>query len=243
MPRHRRSRGRGCARPARIGRAVAGGRRGPRRAPRPAADASRARPGLAPRSSSSSRAAPALSALVLRAVAGPEVAAARPAPSPGPRRPRRSSPTGFASVPPSGPATPVTPTAEVRAEAPPRARRPSPPRPGPTDRAVRVEHRRGTSSSARLGLVRVRDDAAEEVAGRARDLGERVRDEPAGARLGGRDRQAPRRGSAPCSRSASGDERAPATLACGCGLDRRAGGANSHVSGTPGLPSARGSRR
>ncbi len=47
----------------------------------------------------------------------------------------------------------------------------------------------GTSASVGLHRVRVRDEAAEEVRARAGDLGDQVRDEPAGAGLGGGERR------------------------------------------------------
>ena len=91
------------------------------------------------RARSSSRAALGAGALVRAAVAGPQVAA-HLAGAPMPATATYTRPTGFSSVPPSGPATPVTPTPRSACEALARALGH---RHGDLrgDRAVRVEGR------------------------------------------------------------------------------------------------------
>ena len=147
------------------------------------------------------------------------------------------SPTGFCGVPPSGPAIPVTDTARcapVRsrppmamaiatwAETAPWAARMS--SPTPTDCALLV--------------VRVGHEAAEVVRARARDLGDEVTDETAGARLHGRHRQAVQRASLAEAGGQPGQvgERIVLHRYRRCVFSGGAGGANSQVSGTPDLP-------
>ena len=116
-----------------------------------------------------------------------------------PRRARRSgvetwkytSPTGFSSVPPSGPATPVTRDADVDGEPLAHAAQPSPPRPPRTRRRASSISAAGTPSSVGLDLVRVRDDRAREHVARAGHVRQARGDEPAGARLRRRQAEAP----------------------------------------------------
>ena len=103
------------------------------------------------------------------------------------RRSATPGPTGFSSLPPPGPATPVTPTPT---SAPRRARAPS-----ASARATSAETAPCAldqlSRHARLGdlhLVRVRDDPAVEVLRGAGRLGQPRRQQAARARLGGGDR-------------------------------------------------------
>ena len=160
-PRPRPPRRRGSARPRAIGRA---GRAGASPAPTAAAPRTVTRaPPASTRASSSSSAAPALGALVLRAVAGPQVPphlGGRPRPATA----TYTSPTGFASEPPSGPATPVTPTPR---SVPSRARDAL----GHRHRDLRARRRRGPRapsparpSSAPSPHSSTRHDPAEEVA-------------------------------------------------------------------------------
>ena len=105
-----------------------------------------------------------------------------------PPRAGTTSPTGFSAVPPPGPAIPVTETAT---SAPSRSRAPA-----AIAAAVSAETApcrssisSGHAELARLHLVRVRDDGADEDVARARDRRQPRRHEPARARLGRRERQ------------------------------------------------------
>ena len=108
---------------------------------------------------------------------------------PGPSTARKTSPTGFSGVPPSGPAMPVTATAT---SAPSAARAPAAiaaavsADTAPCSRSTSARH----AELPLLDLVRVRDHAADEDVARARDVGQPRADEPARARLGRRERQA-----------------------------------------------------
>ena len=100
------------------------------------------------------------------------------------------------------------------------------------------EDRRRHAEQLLLRLVRVGDDAAREVAAGAGDLGDRVGDEPARARLRQRDASGRRPRQTPWSRSASPTSGSPATLPGAGSSSARPGGWNSHVSGVPRFPSA-----
>ena len=226
----RRRRGRGSARPA----GSAGGRGRARGRPRPMRRRSlprhsRTAAGAPTRSSSSSRTAARARLLVRRPVA-------RPAGTAGPRRRRRRrratyvSPTGFASLPPSGPAMPGHRRGDRRPEPLPRALRHRPRDLG-ADRAVGGEDGVRHAEQPLLRLVRVRDHAAGEVAARAGDVRDRVGDEAARAGLRQRRRVRPRPRQMPWSRSARPTSGSPA-IATGAGSScGAAGGWNSHVSG------------
>ena len=123
--------------------------------------------------------------LVLAPVAGPHVTPDRDADRR--RRPRcRSGRPASAGLPPSGPAIPVTATAR---SAPVRARPPLGHRHRDLGRyrAVRGEDVVGHADRLALELVRVGHEATEVIGARARDLGDEVADEAAGARLDGGD--------------------------------------------------------
>ena len=95
-------------------------------------------------------------------------------------------PTGLPGVPPSGPAMPVTASPQRRARDAADARRHRL-GDGRADGAVGAQERLGHAEELLLGAVRVHDHAALDVARRARDVGQPVAEEPAGARLGHRD--------------------------------------------------------
>ena len=98
------------------------------------------------------------------------------------------SPTGFAAVPPSGPAIPVTDTRRGRRRSGRVRRWPSPARSGPTPRRAPPGRRPGRRPVACLSCVRVRHEAADVVGARPGRLGEQRGRQPAGARLDRRDR-------------------------------------------------------
>ena len=100
-----------------------------------------------------------------------------------------TSPTGFAAVPPSGPAMPVTLTATSARE---RLERPLGHRPRRllADRAVPRERRGRNAEQLLLGRVGIDDEAALDHVGRARNLRQQPGDQPAGARFRRRDHQA-----------------------------------------------------
>ena len=102
---------------------------------------------------------------------------------------------------------------------------------------------------AGLHRVGVGHDPAEDVAARSGDVGQGVGDQAPGARLGGRDRPAARRGTAPggarraragrrpSRRPAAAPSTHSATLSGGSSARARPAAANSHVSGIPDRPS------
>ena len=92
-------------------------------------------------------------------------------------------------------------------------------------RPVRGQDGRRDAGQGALRLVGVRDEAAQQVGAGPRDLGQQVGDEPARARLGGADRQAPRAAgvadAAPPARAAR--RRSGARSSAALGLDRFVG--------------------
>ena len=120
----------------------------------------------------------------------------------GPRRGGSTSPTGFSGVPPPGPAMPVTATAT---SAPSRRARRPPSRPPsrPTRRRVGRAPSAGTPSPRAFTSSAYATIAADEDVARSRHGGQPGGDEPAGARLRGRERQARAR-RAPSTSSSTG---------------------------------------
>ena len=94
---------------------------------------------------------------------------------------QQTVPTGFSSLPPSGPAMPVIATAvSARSGAAPLGHRVGH---GLGDRAVLLDQRGVHAQQLHLRLVGVRHDPARHVRGRPRALGQARRQEPCGARL------------------------------------------------------------
>ena len=111
---------------------------------------------------------------------------------------RQTIPTGFSGVPPPGPATPVMPTPTA---APKRAAAPSASAAATSGETApwRSISSAGTSGERDLRGVGVGDDAAEHVGARSRAVGQAAGHQPAGARLGDRDRAPARAARATCA--------------------------------------------
>ena len=115
----------------------------------------------------------------------------RSSPPPAPPTHRQTVPTGFSGVPPPGPGDAGDADADVGAEARARAVGQRGRDLG-RDRAVALDQLRGHAGERDLGLVGVDDEPAQHVGRGAREVGQPARHQPAGARLGGRDRPARR---------------------------------------------------